>query len=134
MPIRASNALHPRRQSDPQGATMKRRWFRRVRSRRMARSGRPESARCQHDHEEPVMKVRSYFITLAFTALVATTGFAATPDPAKTRSYIDHAWSTLTRSVNECRALVDPKRSEEHTSELQSPLNLVCRLLLEKKK
>ena len=25
-------------------------------------------------------------------------------------------------------------RSEEHTSELQSPCNLVCRLLLEKKK
>src|SRR5256885_7619692 len=29
-----------------------------------------------------------------------------------------------------CRQL----RSEEHTSELQSPCNLVCRLLLEKKK
>src|SRR5256885_8624385 len=28
----------------------------------------------------------------------------------------------------------DPNRSEEHTSELQSPCNLVCRLLLEKKK
>src|SRR5260370_22713843 len=27
-----------------------------------------------------------------------------------------------------------PNRSEEHTSELQSHLNLVCRLLLEKKK
>src|SRR5256885_12982002 len=27
-----------------------------------------------------------------------------------------------------------PCRSEEHTSELQSPCNLVCRLLLEKKK
>src|SRR5437763_3623790 len=27
-----------------------------------------------------------------------------------------------------------PKRSEEHTSELQSPMYLVCRLLLEKKK
>src|SRR2546429_6898431 len=27
-----------------------------------------------------------------------------------------------------------PKRSEEHTSELQSRLHLVCRLLLEKKK
>src|SRR2546426_5691265 len=27
-----------------------------------------------------------------------------------------------------------PPRSEEHTSELQSPCNLVCRLLLEKKK
>src|SRR3989454_512950 len=30
--------------------------------------------------------------------------------------------------------LTDPERSEEHTSELQSPCNLVCRLLLEKKK
>src|SRR5690606_24422465 len=30
--------------------------------------------------------------------------------------------------------LVDTKRSEEHTSELQSRENLVCRLLLEKKK
>src|SRR2546426_2038944 len=29
---------------------------------------------------------------------------------------------------------VVPTRSEEHTSELQSPCNLVCRLLLEKKK
>src|SRR5256885_9243536 len=28
----------------------------------------------------------------------------------------------------------DTTRSEEHTSELQSPCNLVCRLLLEKKK
>src|SRR2546426_8498212 len=28
----------------------------------------------------------------------------------------------------------EPLRSEEHTSELQSPCNLVCRLLLEKKK
>src|SRR3989454_9367617 len=28
----------------------------------------------------------------------------------------------------------DHHRSEEHTSELQSPCNLVCRLLLEKKK
>src|SRR5205807_8569212 len=28
----------------------------------------------------------------------------------------------------------DRSRSEEHTSELQSPCNLVCRLLLEKKK
>src|SRR5256885_10002999 len=34
------------------------------------------------------------------------------------------------RSVAEARQLL---RSEEHTSELQSPCNLVCRLLLEKK-
>src|SRR3989454_9244605 len=32
------------------------------------------------------------------------------------------------------RDRVRPERSEEHTSELQSPCNLVCRLLLEKKK
>src|SRR5260370_8700237 len=34
---------------------------------------------------------------------------------------------------SEGSAMPDP-RSEEHTSELQSHLNLVCRLLLEKKK
>src|SRR5437879_13877263 len=35
----------------------------------------------------------------------------------------------------QCRLLAfQEKRSEEHTSELQSPMYLVCRLLLEKKK
>src|SRR2546426_6972455 len=33
-----------------------------------------------------------------------------------------------------CSARRTQRRSEEHTSELQSPCNLVCRLLLEKKK
>src|SRR2546430_12624815 len=33
-----------------------------------------------------------------------------------------------------CCSTVSPWRSEEHTSELQSQSNLVCRLLLEKKK
>src|SRR2546426_9784116 len=32
------------------------------------------------------------------------------------------------------RQRIGERRSEEHTSELQSPCNLVCRLLLEKKK
>src|SRR5437763_7609194 len=41
--------------------------------------------------------------------------------------------------VGDCAAAggvdrVAPPRSEEHTSELQSPMYLVCRLLLEKKK
>src|SRR5256885_2908236 len=36
--------------------------------------------------------------------------------------------------LREVRAIQSKKRSEEHTSELQSPCNLVCRLLLEKKK
>src|SRR5437867_8103078 len=36
------------------------------------------------------------------------------------------------RDAVECERT--PDRSEEHTSELQSPYDLVCRLLLEKKK
>src|SRR6266850_171451 len=35
---------------------------------------------------------------------------------------------------NTVEARISAMRSEEHTSELQSPCNLVCRLLLEKKK
>src|SRR2546426_8946616 len=43
----------------------------------------------------------------------------------------------LTHLVPKRQLLLEPgarERSEEHTSELQSPCNLVCRLLLEKKK
>src|SRR2546427_8784525 len=42
-----------------------------------------------------------------------------------------------TKGRNDGQSLLDrllPLRSEEHTSELQSQSNLVCRLLLEKKK
>src|SRR5688572_32595686 len=54
--------------------------------------------------------------------------------------------SSIERSCNACRrrgpkgqrprvaGRAPPARSEEHTSELQSQSNLVCRLLLEKKK
>src|SRR2546422_8239494 len=38
-----------------------------------------------------------------------------------------------TRSWAASRSAYSPNRSEEHTSELQSRLHLVCRLLLEKK-
>src|SRR5437879_10504989 len=40
----------------------------------------------------------------------------------------------LVRQIREDLAAPAPQRSEEHTSELQSPMYLVCRLLLEKKK
>src|SRR5205807_9182272 len=51
---------------------------------------------------------------------------------------VPRVWVTTTNSprraamvaISECGGV---KRSEEHTSELQSPCNLVCRLLLEKK-
>src|SRR2546422_1780244 len=51
-----------------------------------------------------------------------------TPDPgAFWRVISQHRVSVFTRQKA-------PGRSEEHTSELQSRLHLVCRLLLEKKK
>src|SRR5688572_33385628 len=48
------------------------------------------------------------------------------------RIVVSEAWSTISNRIGTlyfCR-----RRSEEHTSELQSQSNLVCRLLLEKKK
>src|SRR5256885_5625661 len=44
---------------------------------------------------------------------------------------IRRVWSRRTQALNASVLLT--YRSEEHTSELQSPCNLVCRLLLEKK-
>src|SRR2546429_2480296 len=42
--------------------------------------------------------------------------------------------SSASRTAKTSEAEADAGRSEEHTSELQSRLHLVCRLLLEKKK
>src|SRR5437879_10356725 len=42
--------------------------------------------------------------------------------------------ATLRSMIQKARDNSLPVRSEEHTSELQSPMYLVCRLLLEKKK
>src|SRR5256885_13083278 len=52
------------------------------------------------------------------------------PDLRSGRAYI----FSLDRSYLLTADMVRLDRSEEHTSELQSPCNLVCRLLLEKKK
>src|SRR5256885_2711936 len=40
---------------------------------------------------------------------------------------------SIMKGASNC-VIESSRRSEEHTSELQSPCNLVCRLLLEKKK
>src|SRR5258708_29679996 len=45
-----------------------------------------------------------------------------------------HASTNCRTGTRLCLSLHIPNRSEEHTSELQSPDHLVCRLLLEKKK
>src|SRR5438876_9720311 len=50
------------------------------------------------------------------------------------RSLCDVSLSAGLRRIPRYRfARQDGRRSEEHTSELQSPVHLVCRLLLEKK-
>lgn len=56
-----------------------------------------------------ISPVRLRLLTLALSCAVAGTAFAATPDPASTRAYIDKAWTTLTRSQDDCAALTDTK-------------------------
>src|SRR5256885_435295 len=46
----------------------------------------------------------------------------------------DAALAFITARLERGESVILLARSEEHTSELQSPCNLVCRLLLEKKK
>src|SRR5690606_41375097 len=60
---------------------------------------------------------------------VPAPGHRAHPHPR--RLHVARAAPRAARSGNRAAA---PRRSEEHTSELQSRENLVCRLLLEKKK
>src|SRR5580765_8808938 len=58
-----------------------------------------------------------------------------TLSPTRRSSDLSPGVATGARSVSE--AVCDTsssERSEEHTSELQSPVHIVCRLLLEKKK
>src|SRR5438552_8963256 len=57
--------------------------------------------------------------TTLFRSMLAFEGQKVVPDLEK---------------VREARWFFEIRRSEEHTSELQSPDHLVCRLLLEKKK
>src|SRR2546426_4411201 len=66
------------------------------------------------------------------------------PGPQQTQKIVDLCRGPHSRAAarggvllldRDCRGdPLDGVRSEEHTSELQSPCNLVCRLLLEKKK
>src|SRR5437764_6806691 len=67
-----------------------------------------------------------------------TTLFRSNPSDSRpyfVRAVISQARKHHHRALADLREVfrLDP-RSEEHTSELQSPMYLVCRLLLEKKK
>src|SRR5256885_13042271 len=64
-----------------------------------------------------------------------TTLFRSLSSQLATKLAISRRFSTISGCLsNGSTALASSFRSEEHTSELQSPCNLVCRLLLEKKK
>src|SRR5256885_17238884 len=94
----------------------------------------------------------SIFCSLLSSSLLLYSFFFFFNDTATTEIYtlslhdalpISHAAVDRKRMRGDHRARVggevehpvrDLLRSEEHTSELQSPCNLVCRLLLEKKK
>src|SRR6516162_10792885 len=64
-------------------------------------------------------------------AYASTSISRATARPCS-RTLAGSAWKASSPSAR--AQAIAPARSEEHTSELQSPCNLVCRLLLEKKK
>src|SRR5207244_13582028 len=65
----------------------------------------------------------------------AALSLTSTVRPAWSKAPVATSSSTPTSSwVTAPRAAAADSRSEEHTSELQSPDHLVCRLLLEKKK
>src|SRR5207244_11012793 len=93
-------------------------------------------------HLHPFPTRRSSDLAFDFTTLDAAT---AARISAFSQAQLDAArpmanWGNITQLAangwSNYRALyvrLDKRRSEEHTSELQSPDHLVCRLLLEKK-
>src|SRR5207248_10943090 len=83
------------------------------------------SAPHRHLHSFPTR--RSSDLTTSRPRISSTTP----PSPSSSRCPRPAPSPSARRSPGTRRSLT---RSEEHTSELQSPYDLVCRLLLEKKK
>src|SRR4051794_41353261 len=94
-----------------------------------------------------VRSPESSAITLALTSATTSPGFTLAPSSTRRMNSAESSSSAKVSSANSSPASTPaafmtnaavPRsrevRSEEHTSELQSPVHLVCRLLLEKKK
>src|SRR5207248_8864799 len=79
------------------------------------------------DQRDPPRFVRRHAVT--------SSAFATSTMPPKSSacSSATRAMPVRRRRFTRARSVI-ALRSEEHTSELQSPYDLVCRLLLEKKK
>src|SRR5438094_10530644 len=82
-----------------------------------------------------------FTVVLSFFFLMIRRPPRSTLFPTRRSSDLHRDWSHPERNLQAgpllhpaVRCEGRPMRSEEHTSELQSPYDLVCRLLLEKKK
>src|SRR5260370_29216211 len=74
------------------------------------------------------------YTTLFRSRIYATVAIASGPLSFYRSDDAGESWSKITDDPRPSGRIGGGDRSEEHTSELQSHLNLVCRLLLEKKK
>src|SRR2546430_13321072 len=71
--------------------------------------------------------------SIAARTMISTSSTISGPFTATLSDCLPLSSSQRYTPADPCRKLMQ-RRSEEHTSELQSQSNLVCRLLLEKKK
>src|SRR5688500_19723558 len=71
---------------------------------------------------------------IAFLSACSASPSATTTQPLASFSPTPEAAPVASSTPNQAQPTEQRTRSEEHTSELQSPRNLVCRLLLDKKK
>src|SRR3989449_7123291 len=92
-------------------------------------SSRRRHTRCSRDWSSDVCSSDLYRSIAGEQGLLVTGGSDFHGD-AKPQLLVGTGYGNLEIPAD----LLDPMRSEEHTSELQSRLHLVCRLLLEKKK
>src|SRR5256885_4439565 len=71
-----------------------------------------------------------------YTTLFRSAHAPERPQPRGDRpgGHLQHHFRARQSTATAAHLAAGRRRSEEHTSELQSPCNLVCRLLLEKKK
>src|SRR3989454_2111889 len=74
------------------------------------------------------------FVDLSLAQMAALGGLSALLIHVEADSTWAYVFALFATAVGALLFALTRSRSEEHTSELQSPCNLVCRLLLEKKK
>src|SRR6267142_6580819 len=92
-----------------------------------------------HSPMQPHHPTLTYFYFFFFNDTATTEIYTLSlHDALPIRLYMPSFSAAWARKASRCRSAAacagSSARSEEHTSELQSHVNLVCRLLLEKKK